>query len=91
MIKIAVKLKIGKLPEFVISMSALVKQILADGFKILPLTTEHIIAYDRVPFFEEHRDPFDRLILATALYEGWPVMLADQKFSRYNGQVEIIW
>ncbi|WP_460911598.1 hypothetical protein [Spirosoma areae] len=34
---------------------------------------------------------FDRLILATALHENWPVMSADGKFSLYKDLVNIIW
>ncbi|MCY7358046.1 MAG: PIN domain-containing protein [Rudanella sp.] len=34
---------------------------------------------------------FDRLILATALAEGIPVISADEKFARYRDIVEVIW
>ena len=36
-----------------------------------------------------HRDPFDRLIVATALEEGLPVLSRDAAFSGYP--VEVIW
>lgn len=89
--EIAIKLKIGKLREFKTTLPAYIQRTQEDGFRILSINRNHIVAYDRIPFFEEHRDPFDRLILATALYEGWPVMSADHKFAWYKDQVEIIW
>ena len=69
----------------------LIDQAQQDGFNELPIANKHISAYEQVPFFEQHRDPFDRLILATALTENWPVISADEKFQLYNDIVEIIW
>ncbi len=89
--EIAIKQKVGKLHQFETTLSAYIQQLQEDGFVLLPIDNQHIVAYDRIPFFEDHRDPFDRLILATALHEGWPVMSADPKFTRYKDQVEIIW
>ncbi len=91
LVEIAIKLKAGRLPEFVENINVFVEQVLTDGFHILPLQNEHIEAYHQIPFYEDHRDPFDRLILATALHENWPVMSADGKFARYKGLVDVIW
>ena len=63
--EIAIKLKIGKLPSFRITLDELIQQVDSDNFQLLGMTNSHLIAYDKIPFFEDHRDPFDRLILAT--------------------------
>ncbi len=89
--EIAIKHKIGKLSLNGLSPTDFFIQLKVDGYRLLPLTTEHVIAYNQVPLFDDHRDPFDRLILATALHEKWPVMSADHKFNWYKNQVEIIW
>ncbi len=89
-LEIAIKHKIGKLPEIGLQLVDFFEQVQQDGYQLLPLRTEHIIAYDQIPFFEDHHDPFDRLILATALHEGWPVMSADRTFSWYKDQIEVI-
>lgn len=47
----------------------------------MPITNNHLLAYDQIPFYADHRDPFDRLILATALAEQMPIISADEKFS----------
>lgn len=89
--EIAIKQKIGKLPELPVTTAVLVEQIRRDGFELMPLTVRHIAMYDRIPFYADHRDPFDRLILATALAEVMPVISADGNFSRYKDIIEIIW
>ena len=92
LIEVAIKLKIGKL-TVTRGLPGLIQDTQLETIQILPLRTEHIIAYDRIPFFEDHRDPFDRLSLATALHEGWPVLSAGQKFKfiRYKDQIEVVW
>ena len=58
---------------------------------ILPVSLNHIIAHRQIPFYADHRDPFDRLILATALAERMSVISADEKFGRYRDVVEVVW
>ena len=89
--EIAIKQKVGKLQGFTTDLLTYIEQVQRDGFMLLPIANRHITAYDQIPFFEDHRDPFDRLILATALHEGWPVMSADRKFGWYKDQIEVIW
>ncbi|WP_461130422.1 PIN domain-containing protein [Spirosoma aerophilum] len=48
-------------------------------------------AYQTTPFFDHHRDPFDRLLLATALADGATLVSSDHNFPRYNELVETIW
>lgn len=91
MIEVAIKLKIGKLPDFLVSIDELINQTEKDGIHIALLDNRHIAAYDKIPFFDDHRDPFDRLILATALAEKMPLISADEKFSRYRDIIEVIW
>lgn len=88
--EIAIKQKVGKLPEFTLSVEDLLRQMSVDGFHLLSLKNEHISAYDAIPLFPEHRDPFDRLILATAFSEVMPVISADGNFKLYTDQIELI-
>jgi len=37
-----------------------------------------------------HKDPFDRMIIATAHEEGVPLIVADRQFKRYKG-LKVIW
>ncbi|WP_310589028.1 PIN domain-containing protein [Fibrella forsythiae] len=81
----------GKLPAFRLTTDELMRQTVRDGMHILPIGDHHIAAYDQIPLYADHRGPFDRLILATALVEKMPVISADGHFHRYNDVVEIIW
>ena len=78
--EIAIKKAIGKFETFTISIDDLVEQIKKDGFQIMHLKNSHLARYGDIPLLEIHKDPFDRLILATALSENIPVISADEKF-----------
>ncbi len=88
--EIAIKQKIGKLPEFTLTTEELIGQMSADGFHLLPIKNTHISAYESIPLFPEHRDPFDRLILATAMDEDFYVISADENFKLYVPLVRLI-
>lgn len=88
--EIAIKQKIGKLPELPVSIVELEEVVLSDGFGLIPITTAHIAAYDAILLHEQHRDPFDRLILATAFAEKIPVISADGNFKYYQDLVSVI-
>jgi PIN domain nuclease of toxin-antitoxin system len=89
-IEITIKQTINRLPEFAVLTDELAAVTERDGFIILPLARQHIAAYRKIPFHNDHRDPFDRLILATALAENIPVISADEKFQRYSDLVAVI-
>jgi PIN domain nuclease of toxin-antitoxin system len=88
--EIAIKQKIGKLPELNLSIDELVEQIKRDNFTLLSLSTKHLSAYDKIQLVENHRDPFDRLLLATALSEDVPIISADSNFVYYVSQICLI-
>jgi len=88
--EIAIKQKIGKLPELNISIEELVSIIKEDDFDILKIKDEHIANYQSIPLLENHRDPFDRLILATSHFEKIPIISSDEKFTLYQDIVHLI-
>lgn len=89
--EVTIKQVVNRLPTFTIQTEELIEKAETDGFIILPTSLAHISAYKRIPFFDDHRDPFDRLLLATALAEQMSLISADEKFSRYQDLVDIIW
>ena len=88
--EIAIKKAIGKFETFTISIDDLVEQIKKDGFQIMHLKNSHLARYGDIPLLEIHKDPFDRLILATALSENIPVISADEKFKNYTSLINLI-
>lgn len=90
LMEISIKLKLGKLPEFIVGVEEVTGQLLQDGFTILPTTNDHIFSYQSIPFFQQHRDPFDRFLLATALSEQIPVISNDENFLLYPPLITVI-
>lgn len=88
--EIAIKQKLKKLPELDLPISRIIELTENDEIGILKITNNHIAAYDTLPFLSEHRDPFDRLILATALVENLPVISSDRNFRLYVLQIQLI-
>lgn len=90
LLEIAIKQKIGKLPEFALPIEGLSARMDEDGFNLMRLRTEHISAYQAIALFAEHRDPFDRILLATALCEGIPILSSDANFELYRPAVQVL-
>ena len=91
LIEITVKQKIGKLPDFKSSVERIYEQAIEDGFSFLHITNQHIINYEKVPFHTHHRDPFDRLLIATAVAEDAGILTADRNFLLYPDLVKVWW
>ncbi len=89
--EIAIKQKIGKLPEFTADLSEVYQQAINDRFTYLPIKNQHLFSYQKIPLLETHRDPFDRLLLATAYEENAIMMSADTNFSLYAGLIQVFW
>jgi PIN domain nuclease of toxin-antitoxin system len=51
----------------------------------LPVFERHIWTLDTLP--AHHRDPFDRLLIAQAIAEGWQLATADPVFAQYPVQL----
>lgn len=89
--EIAIKQKIGKLPEFTADLNEVYHQALHDDFIHLPIKNQHLFSYQKMPLLENHRDPFDRLLLATAYEENAIMLSADNNFSLYAELVRVFW
>jgi PIN domain nuclease of toxin-antitoxin system len=84
--ELAIKISIGKL-ETKTTLQEIISITSNDGFKILPIKDEHITSYLSLPLYENHRDPFDRFLIASALYEGMCIVSSDEKFQLYNSNL----
>lgn len=89
--EIAIKQKIGKLPEVTASLSEIYQQAISDSFSELILENLHISYYEKVPLFQDHRDPFDRILIAQTMFEDIPFITIDPKFNLYSDIINVIW
>ncbi len=55
---------------------------------ILPYEARHANLLFDLPL--HHREPFDRMLIATAVSEGVPLIGGDREFKRYKG-LSVIW
>ncbi|WP_231427402.1 MULTISPECIES: type II toxin-antitoxin system VapC family toxin [Pedobacter] len=79
--EISIKQSIGKLPHFNITSEDIYNQALADGFTFLPIENSAIFSYRTIPLINEHRDPFDRLLISSALQKDATLLSADEKLN----------
>ena len=85
--EMAIKLSLGRLKIAANLDRFLAEQMGANGFHPLPLQLTHVARVVDLPF--HHRDPFDRMLAAQALVEGFSLVSADTVFRRYG--VRRIW
>lgn len=55
------------------------------GYRLLPIHPEHAAAVEHLP--PHHADPFDRLLVAQALYEPMRLLTHDQNIARYSDTI----
>jgi PIN domain nuclease of toxin-antitoxin system len=82
----AIKHSMGKL-HFDGGISAFWKMVTANEFGILQINEPYLIKLSGLPFL--HRDPFDRLLVATAMVEDMAILTADESIRQYD--VKCVW
>jgi PIN domain nuclease of toxin-antitoxin system len=84
-----IKIQFGKLRLAVPLAEMIEKQPQLNGMEILPVSLPHILELPNLPLLSDHKDPFDRIIIAQAVAEHIPLMSADPAFSRYP--IPVLW
>lgn len=82
-----IKVRIGKLPLPVPAGDYLTAKMSANGVSVLSIKLEHVLQIEKLQL--HHRDPFDRVIIAQSLQEGWPIITSDPVFKMYP--IRVIW
>ncbi|WP_107671301.1 type II toxin-antitoxin system VapC family toxin [Cyanothece sp. BG0011] len=79
--EIAIKVSIGKL-KLQLSISDLVRdQVYDNDIKLLGISPQHLDTLKQLDF--NHKDPFDRLIIAQAITENLTILSVDSVFDNY--------
>jgi len=81
------KAQVGKLSLPLPAGPMLTGELSSNHVRLLPVSLSHVLRVEELPF--HHRDPFDRLLIAQSIEEGWPIITADPRFTRYP--VDVIW
>lgn len=56
-----------------------------NGLELLPIELPHVVTLEQLPL--HHKDPFDRIIVAQAIYEKLTVLGVDSQFAQYSVDV----
>jgi PIN domain nuclease of toxin-antitoxin system len=85
--EIATKVRLGKLPTGEILIADLHPYLARLGFEEMPISLAH--ASRAGSLAGDHRDPFDRMLIAQAQSENLPIISGDRVFDIYH--VQRIW
>ena len=81
------KAQVGKLSLPLPAGPMLTGELSSNRVRLLPVSLSHVLRVEELPL--HHRDPFDRLLIAQSIEEGWPIITADPWFAHYP--VDVIW
>lgn len=85
--EISIKESMGK-KDFKVSTKKLHEGLVENGYKEIKVSALHAMEVIKLPFI--HRDPFDRILVATAIWENMPLLTNDSTLSPYNSLVRVL-
>ena len=85
--EIGIKAGLGKLPLTATQASAMFDLC---GYQSLALAKSHARTLDGLAMNADHKDPFDRMLVAQALTEGMTLLTADAKMMAYRPTARLV-
>ncbi len=85
--EVAIKISTGRLK---MDIAKFADNVGKHGFVWLDIKNEHLLAVAALPVFEDHRDPFDRLLVAQSQTEPLVLLTGDSKLARYGSTVRVV-
>jgi PIN domain nuclease of toxin-antitoxin system len=85
--EIAIKHGLGR-TNMPVSGSAALAWFRESGYRLLAISPEHTAAVESLPLL--HADPFDRLLVAQALFEPLRLLTHDTQIARYSDTVLLV-
>jgi PIN domain nuclease of toxin-antitoxin system len=85
--EVATKFRLGKLPSAERMARAFAAEVAAEGFTPLAVTLDHAVLAGSLDI--DHKDPFDRLLVAQAQLERVPLVSNERLFDGFG--VERVW
>ena len=83
--EISIKYRLGKLPLPEPPEKFVLPRLTRDGIECLPVQHQHAARVALLPDY--HRDPFDRLLIATAQTDSMTILTSDRQFQPYDVKV----
>jgi PIN domain nuclease of toxin-antitoxin system len=85
--EMAIKCSLGRLQ---VDLPELERQVPLQGFQWLPIRNSHLLALAELERHDDHRDPFDRLLVCQSRVEPLVLLSCDDKLRRYGSSV-VVW
>jgi len=85
--EIAIKVSLGKMIGLKDGVKTFLTKLEEMPVYLLPVSPRHVEAVEKLPFI--HRDPFDRLLIATAKTDNMSILTADENIYKYD--VSYLW
>ena len=85
--ELALKFGTGKLD---VDLDDFASYVETAGFLWLPIKNAHILHLRNIPVFPDHKDPFDRLLVAQSASEPLILLTRDAKLGRYGDLVRVM-
>jgi PIN domain nuclease of toxin-antitoxin system len=82
--EVSIKNSLGR-DDFRADPRVLRRGLIDNGYLELPITAQHAAQVDTLP--SHHKDPFDRMLIAQAISEGFTLLTTDSQLTRYKGPV----
>lgn len=80
--EISIKYKLGKLPLPIKPAEYVISRVTACGFSQLSINHQHALLAGSLPL--HHHDPFDRMLIAQAVFEKMCLITVDDKIKVYD-------
>ncbi len=85
--EVSIKASLGR-DDFRVEARRLWRMLLAHGYQELPLTGEHAVVVEHLPWL--HKDPFDRILIAQSRVESMTLLTSDQAVAEYGEGIQLI-
>ncbi|MDJ0753010.1 MAG: type II toxin-antitoxin system VapC family toxin [Ardenticatenaceae bacterium] len=82
--EISLKYSLGKLELGDTDPGEVFDTLLEAGFEVAELESRLLATYHQLPRREDHRDPFDRLLIWQAITNGYTLISHDKKIEQYR-------
>ncbi len=82
--EIAIKLSVKKLDIQNLEIDDLIEMCHEQNIKIVELPISAIKKYKNLPIKENHKDPFDRILVSLSIAENYTFLSSDSKINQYE-------
>lgn len=82
--EVAIKRGLGR-DDFQVDPRLLRRGLIENGYEELPITSEHAVSVEGLPPL--HKDPFDRMLVAQMMTEGFTLLTTDALVVQYAGSI----